>query len=202
MENYVLQKDEVVLYHGQVNVLPNGKKDPKQTKKEIELILTNYNFVFTTKTKYLLKRDTLETKTFNVKSVKFYKKKPHIIRKKEIVELYFVEGERFIEFPNKKEAGIFSNTALRLVSGNSKLVRAIKQMQQEVAETNEALGIDIVGAAKGALELSADVVTAVAQTPLAGSKTKTLAVIANVFKSKKEKKPKVITDKIDENPEN
>lgn len=145
MKHYELQKDEVALFHSRV-LLQDGNAR-KNKPAECELILTNFNFVFTVALKSLFKKE-YETQVFELKTVKFYKNSPHIIRKDKVVEIYFADCEKFVEFEDKKNAKAFLDKAMATVSGYSKFVRAVKKTQQAIEETDEALNIDIMGAAK------------------------------------------------------
>ena len=188
MEHYTLQQDEVILYHGTVILLPNDKK-PKaaQLKKmESELILTNFNFVFINKTKRFLGQD-VEVEIYKTEEVKFYKDNPHIIRNKNKAEIYFTNTEKFIEFPDGKETKNFINTAMRLVSGKSKFVRAVKKVQNEIQETNKELDIDIAKIAGKAAQVAADVVIEASGAKTASKTTKFFGIIAKTITHKKEK---------------
>lgn len=187
MENYELQKEEVVLSHAQVVILPNGKESKAKmlTKTECELLLTNLAFVFTTKQKSLLKKETIESEIYDIKTVKWYNEVPHILIKDKVVEIYFANGEKFVQFRNKKEAKEFTNTALRLVSGQSKFVRGVKKAQKEINETGEALNVDIAGAAKAVAGVAGTVAIGAAEMSGASKKAKTLGLIAKAIKGKK-----------------
>ncbi len=187
MENYELQKDEVILSRAQVVILPNGKESKAKmlTKTECELLLTNLAFVFTTKQKVLLRKATIESEVYDIKTVKWYNEVPHIRIKGKVVEIYFANGEKFVQFSNKKEAKEFTNTALRLVSGQSKFVRGVKKAQKEISETGEALNVDIIGAAKTVAGVAGTVAIGAAEMAGAGKKTKTLGLIAKAIKGKK-----------------
>lgn len=188
MENYELTADEVVLYHGQVALLSDGKesKVSKMKKVETELVLTNLNFVFITKTKQVFKQEKVETEICSADTVKFYRDAPHILKKGTIVEVYFKGGEKFIEFPDKKQARVFGDTALRLVSGHSKFVRGVKKAQKEIKETEEALDVDITGIAKTAVGVATEVAIG-APTAGKGAVNK-LSFFAKILKKKSDEK--------------
>ena len=195
MEHYILQKDEVVLYHGSVILLPNDKK-PKASqlkKTESELILTNLNFVFINKTKRFLGKD-VEVEIYKTDEVKFYKDNPHIIRNKNKIEIYFTSTEKFIEFTSAKETKNFINTAMRLVSGKSKFVRAVKKVQSEIQETNKELDIDIAKIAGKAAQVAADVVIEASGANTASKTTKFFGIIAKTITNKKEKNTPLLTE--------
>ena len=182
MEHYQLQADEVVLFHAQASLLKGGKKT------ETEVFLTNLYFVFINKTKRFLKKSEVDTERYDAQSVKRYKEVPHIIRKGKTVEVYFTQTEKFIEFATRKDAVAFADKALRLVSGQSKFVRAVKKTQKEINETDEALGTDIVGTTKKVAGIAAEVAVGVGGIAGAGKKAKVIGVIGGVFKSKNKEK--------------
>lgn len=195
MEHYILQKDEVVLYHGSVILLPNDKK-PKASqlkKTESKLILTNLNFVFINKTKRFLGKD-VDVEIYKTDEVKFYKNNPHIIRNQNKVEIYFTSTEKFIEFTNAKETKSFINTAMRLVSGKSKFVRAVKKVQSEIQETNKELDIDIAKIAGKAAQVAADVVIEASGANTASKTTKFFGIIAKTITNKKDKNTPLLTE--------
>lgn len=186
MENYELQADEVVLYHGQVALLIDGKqaKTAKLKKVETELILTNLNFVFITKTKHVFKQELIDREIHGANTVKFYKESPYILKKGNIVEIYFTGGEKFIEFADKKQARVFGDTALRLVSGYSKFVRGVKKAQKEIKETETALDIDITGTAKTVVGVATDAVIIASGASTAKKGTKAVGLIAKLMKNR------------------
>ena len=190
MEHYTLEENEVVLYRGNVNILTSwgNQKNSKFKKVEYYLTLTNLNFVFMEKKKQLLKKEVIEKELYAVDSVKFYNNNPHIIRKDAIVEIYFKEKDKIIEFESKKEARIFADTALRLVSGKSKFVRAVQKVQKEVSDTNEALGIDVVGGAQAIASIATDIAIEVSEQAWANKKMKCVGLVAKVLKGKRENK--------------
>ena len=203
MEHYTLQQDEVVLYHGTVILWPNDKK-PKASllkKTESELILTNFNFVFINKTKRFLGQD-VEVEIYKTEEVKFYKDSPHIIRNKNKAEIYFTTTEKFIEFASGKETKNFINTAMRLVSGKSKFVRAVKKVQSEIQETNKELDIDIAKIAGKAAQVAADVVIEASGAKTASKTTKFFGIIAKTITHKKEKTSTPLLAESEESQEN
>ena len=142
MKHYELQQNETILYRGNVEVSVDGAKTSKEAKFNTELILTNLNFVFLTQKKKLFGHNTTK-EVFDVNEVKFYDDSAQIIRKKSYVDIYMLNGEKFITFPKEKEAKLFCDKALKLVSGYSKFVRGVKKTQKAINETNAALDINI-----------------------------------------------------------
>ena len=150
MENYKLGKEEVVLFRGRAHFLSG------QDKLAVELLLTNLNFVFTTSEKKFFKERTVN-EVVSVKDVKVYRDNYQIIQKKNLVEIYFTETEKFVEFESAKIAKEFTDVALRLVSGFSKFVRGLKKAEKAVVETGEAFNVDVKEAVKDAVAVAGNV---------------------------------------------
>ena len=94
----------------------------------------------------------------------------------------------FVEFAKEKEAKEFCDKALKLISGNSKLVRAVKKTQKAIKETNEALDIDVVNIATGAATIAANATVAASMVTGTSVKTKMLgAIVGSVLKGGKKK---------------
>ena len=191
MKNYELKNDEIVLYRGSVVVLPDGKKEKESRLKKIEseLSLTNENLVFTTKIKKVFQKETCETEIYPIDHIKIYQDRPHIMLKGKSVDIYFIGTEKFIEFPDKKAAKTFTDTALRAITGHSKFVRGIKKAQKEVDETSKALNVDIVGVAKTVVGIATNV--AIENSAVAGASkgSKFLGMLARNAKKKNDNKP-------------
>ena len=101
------------------------------------------------------------------------------------------DKELFLEFKKANEAKLFSDTALRLMSGESKFVRSVKRVRKEIRETDEALDINIEGMVAATVTAAADVAVGVASLEGAGRKAKTIGVIADrLFHSKTKSKTK------------
>lgn len=190
MENYELKNDEVVLYRGNVLFL-DGKKEKVSSFKNVvcELALSNLNVIFTTKTKKMFQKEMIETEIYPIEHIKIYQERPHIMLKGKNVEISFIGTEKLIEFPDKKEAKLFSDTALRLITGNSKFVRGVKKAQKEVEETSNALNIDIVGMAKAAVGVATNLAVENAAVAGASKGSKFLGMLAKNVKKKKENQP-------------
>ena len=191
MENYVLKENETVLYRHEVFVLPISKKRDK-TISESELWLTNLNIVICTPKKKLL-RTIFETEVYSVTDVKLYDERVQVIRRGKIVDIYLKEKELFLGFKRAGDAKLFTDTALRLISGESKFVRGVKRARKEIRETDEALDINIEGMVTSTAAAVADVAIGVASLDGAGKKAKTIGVIADrLLNSKKKTKAKEI----------
>ena len=191
MENYVLKENETVLYRHEVFVLPISKKRDK-TIPESELWLTNLNIVICTPKKKLL-RTIFETEVYSVTDVKRYDERVQVINRGKIVDIYLKDKELFLDFKKSGEAKLFSDIALRLMSGESKFVRGVKRARKEIRETDEALEIDTIGLAKATAVIAADMAIGVASLPDAGKTAKTIGMIAGkLLNSKNKIKPKEI----------
>lgn len=188
MENYQLQENEVILYHGIAALSPDGKLLDDVNAKNVaaEVVLTNENFVFVRKVKRFLKKEEVYVEVYSITDVKWYKDTPHILKKGKLTELYFKTAERFVQFSSIKEARTFADTALRLVSGKSKLVRAVKKARKEIEETDEQLDIDIIGTTKKVAGVVTDV--AVTLLPSTNKATRVLGALAKVLKQNKDEK--------------
>ena len=199
MQNYGLKSDETVLYRGNVELLTEGKKNPKAKKTTSELLLTNYNIVVTSTTKKMWS-EVVENVEHRVSDIKVYKDSSQVIRKKNSVEIYLTSGELFLEFPNEKEAKDFTAKALRLASGNSQFVRAVKKVKNEIKETNEALDIDVVEIAKTVATVTGNVVMEVGKTSPVGSVASKAGVIVKALfgGNKKEKNSQIEAPKQNE----
>lgn len=196
MENYDLKENETVLYRHEVLVLPITKKRDK-TISESELWLTNLNIVICTPKKKLL-RTAFETEIYSVADVKFYDEKVQVINRGKIVDIYLKNKELFLEFKKSSEAKLFSDIALRLISGESKFVRGVKKIRKEIRETDDALEINTIKIATSAVTMAADVAIGVASLPSAGKKAKTIGVIADKLLNRKNKiKPQEIPESND-----
>lgn len=192
MKHYQLQADEVILYRGQVNLLPDGKpaKPAPFRKAETDIILTNLYLVVDNTVKGLFGK-SVDTLIYDVNTVKKYNDIPQVIQKGVYVDVYLIGTELFFRFPNKKEATLFTNEALKLLTGFSKLVRGVKKAQKAVKETEEALNIDITGAVKTATSVTVDVVS---QAKAKQGVGKTIGMFAqSIFKKKKEKEVPALT---------
>ena len=193
MEKYVLKENETVLYRHEVFVLPISKKRDK-TIPESELWLTNLNIVICTPKKKLL-RTIFETEVYSVTDVKRYDERVQVINRGKIVDIYLKVKELFLDFKKSREAKLFSDIALRLISGESKFVRGVKKVRKEIRETDYALEINTIEIATSAVTMAVDVAIGVASLPSAGKKAKTIGVIADKLLNRKNKiKPQEIPE--------
>lgn len=193
MENYNLKENETVLYRGSAIIMPDGKSDDKNAKIS-DIWLTNLNIVIFTKVKKMFKTVT-EVESFSVSDVKIYDESAQVIRRKSIVDVYLKTGELFLDFEKEKEAKLFSDKALRLISGESKFVRSVKKVRKEIKETDEALDTNIEGVIAAGVELATDITIGVASVEGAGKKIKMLGKVAeSIVKMKNKSKQQALLE--------
>ena len=144
MENYDLEKDEVVLYKGNVSL--------RKQKGYTQLVLTNINFVLITKNKKLFSKEQVNVDIYPVNEIKYYKDVPQVIRNGYNVELYLLDDEVSFEFDSKNEVRKFVNATMTLLTNKSTLERNTKKIQDTISTINNGLGIDSVGIAKNVLK--------------------------------------------------
>ncbi|MBR2617202.1 MAG: hypothetical protein IKC56_03085 [Clostridia bacterium] len=183
MEHYELKADEVILYRGSVTV--SDKKTSAKAQVPAELLLTNHNVVLIVTEKHFLAKTTFSTQTYPVETIKFYDGSAQIIHKKTAVDIYFVGVELFLLFPNKKESRAFADKALRLVSGENKVVRGVKKVKKAINETNEGLDIDIQSAVVTTAKFAGQVALGVAGEE---SASKSANIVAKLLTRKKKAK--------------
>ena len=146
MEHYTLQPDEAMLYHADTFVLYDGKQE------KTTLLLTDKFFVFIVKRKKFLIKEEVTVEALAVDTVKLYKDAPNIIRKDNVVEVYFIGAERIISFYDKSEAKKFVAKALELLTKKNAFFRGIDKAKRVIEQVDESLGIDSVGIAKNVAE--------------------------------------------------
>ena len=161
MKHYVLQKDETVLLRKSVQRLREGKKVGQYAATDAEVLLTNLHIVVSENRRAMLSA-TVETEVYDVHDVKVYDGTVQVIREKRRVSVYLNAAELFLEFEREQAAKEFCDRAHKLISGYSKLVRAVKKTQKTIPETTEALDIDIVGAVKTTVAVAGEITVAVA----------------------------------------
>ena len=136
MEHYTLQPDESMIYRNDIQIVYDGKK------QKCTLLLTDKFFVFIIKIKKFLIKEDVIVESFAVDTLKIYKDSPNVIRKGDVVELYFIGGERSVVFPDKGEAKKFVAKTMELITQKSKLIRGIEKTKKVVSEVGDSLGID------------------------------------------------------------
>lgn len=137
MENYDLEENEVVLYKG--NVLLSNQKGLTQ------LILTNINFVLITKQKKLFGKDQVNVETYAVNEIKYYNNNPQVIKKGNLIELYFLSEEVEFTFDSRNEARRFVNATLTLLTNKSTFERNAEKVKDTISVIDNTLGIDSMG---------------------------------------------------------
>ena len=186
MQSYKLKSDETILCHGDAELITAGKRVGEYKAQRSEVVLTNHNLIIRSNVKGLF-TTSVETEIFKVEDIKVYNDTPQITRDKKNVEICLNGRELFLAFYNEKEARELCDKALRLVSGNSKFVRAVKKTQKAVQETNEALDIDLVKIAKGTTSVVASAVVSATGAAGAEKGTKMLGAVVKSFIGKKDK---------------
>ena len=144
MEHYTLQEDEVVIC-----------KAIGQTKEKrptpVELLLTNFFFVFITKSKKLLGKEKIQVETFPVEDLKSYKNVYQIKQNDADVDMYFKNTEKSIQLESKKKAHQFVSKAIDFLTGKNAFFRGIDKTKKVIEDIDESLGIDSVGIANTVL---------------------------------------------------
>lgn len=186
MKNYLLSENEVILFRGMVALLSDWKEEKKIQQYNTELILTNFNVVLNKESKKLF-HNVVDKKIYSVSDIKIYDETVQIIRRKNVVDIYFMTGEIFVKFEKEKHAKEFCDKAIKLRDGNSKFVRSVKKTRKVIKETNEALDINIVEIAKTTAAVACDVATGLGSVSGAGKTTKMIAKVANVLRGKSKK---------------
>ena len=142
MEYYDLDEDEVVLYKGNVAL--------KNQKGITELVLTNKNFVFITKIKKLFAKDEVVVDEFPINEVKIYNGEYQVLKKGNVVEIYFFHNEIEFAFEAGNECRKFMNAALKLLTTKNKFERAVDKTKSAIQCVDTSLGVDSVGMVKKA----------------------------------------------------
>ena len=144
MENYKLAADETILYKGMVTDCIDGNYADPDAQMIAELVLTNENIVLIKKVKKLLRTKTV-TEVYSIKDIKVYEETIQILRKEDRVNIFITNTEKFLVFENEKEAKAFTDKALKLISGDSKIIRGFKKAKKAV---EDAVGEEVVEVAK------------------------------------------------------
>ena len=137
MENYDLEENEVVLYKGNVSL--------SNQKGFTQLILTNINFVLITKQKKIFGKDQVNVETYAVNELKYYNDSPQVIKKGNLIELYFLSEEVEFSFDSRNEARKFVNATLTLLTNKSTFERNAEKVKETISVIDNTLGIDSVG---------------------------------------------------------
>ena len=201
MEAYTLKENEVILFRGMVALLSDGREEKNTDTYNTELILTNLNIVLNSIVKKMFTQK-IEQKIFSANDIKIYDETVQVIRKKTVVDVYFLGGELFLKFEKEKDAKEFCDKAIKLKDGNSKFVRSVKKTKKAIKETNEALDIDIVQIAKTTASVACEVAIGVASVKNASKGAQMVAKIAEVFhtNAKRNEKEKLLIGSSNNNP--
>lgn len=138
MEHYTLQEDEVVIY--KADAFTKEKRSA-----QIELILTNFFFVFIKKTKKLFGKYDVSVETFPIESVKQYNEQYQIRQTDRVVDCYFTNDVKTVEFSSKGQAHKFVSKAIEFLTGKHAFFRGIDKTKKVIGELDDSLGIDTVG---------------------------------------------------------
>ncbi|MBO5103032.1 MAG: SHOCT domain-containing protein [Clostridia bacterium] len=191
MENYSLQQNEIVLFKGNVSF-----EDSPKPQFNVELILTNLNVVFTTRTKKFLQAEKIDVDICGVDTIKIYNDNVQVIRKGNRVEIYFLDNAKIMDFASKNEAKTFTDQIFKLLTGENKFVRNVLKVKKSITETTDALHIDIAKVAKTTVEVgvkTAVIIANVAETP--NKVTKVIGNVANQYiATKNTNAPKLLPD--------
>lgn len=144
MEYYDLAEDEVVLFKGKVVI--------QNKKNETELILTNKNFVFITTIKRLFSKDEISVDVFSVSEVKLFEGTYQVLKKGNLVEIYFLHDEIGFTFVKGSECREFMNAVLKLLTHKNKFERGAEKVLGAKDCVDKSLHIDSVGMVKTGLK--------------------------------------------------
>ena len=153
MNNYTLSQSETILYKGTVTDCIDGNYADTDAQMTAELVLTNENIVFIKKVKKLLRTKTV-TEVYSIKDIKVYEETIQILRKEDRVNIFITNAEKFLVFENEKEAKDFTDKALKLISGDSKIIRGFKKAKKAV---EDAVGEEVVEVAKEIVKAAGNV---------------------------------------------
>lgn len=137
MDNYELKENEVVLYKGEITLLDSDEIT--------QLVLTNINIVFITKYKNSVEGE-INVETYPVDKIKMYQGVPQIKTKADVVEIYFTSTEKEFTFVSKTELHKFMSSAIKLITGKTKVERGAEKLKHAIEVIDDTLGVDIVGA--------------------------------------------------------
>lgn len=134
MEHYDLDETEVVLYKGNVT-LPNLKGDT-------QLILTNINLVLITRVKKLLAKEQVSVESYPMNEIKYYRDIPQVLRKGNLLELYFLHEEVEFSFNSSSDARKFVNATLTLLTNKTNFERKAEKVKSTISTLDNSLGIN------------------------------------------------------------
>ena len=146
MKHYELEKDEVVLYKGNVSLL--------NKKGTTNLILTNYNFVLITTKKKIFANDEVCVDIYPINEIKYYNNIPQVIKKGCIIELYLLDEEVEFTFETKSEARKFLNATLTLLTNKTSFERGANKLKNTISMIDNSFGINCTQIAENAIKNS------------------------------------------------
>lgn len=134
MKYYNLDEDEVPLYKGKVIL--------KNANGETNLILTNKKFVFINITKNEQGIEVISNVEYPVHEVKEYKGKYQVLKKGNVVEIYFLHNEMEFAFEKHSECQKFMNEAIKLLTGKNLFERGAEKFFKGKECVDNSLHID------------------------------------------------------------
>lgn len=144
MEYYNLAEDEVVLYKGDVRFC--GKPNLSQ------LVLTNKNLVFITKTKKLFGEREAEISEYSLDDVKIYEGVPQVKTKSSDVEIYLKSTELEFSFDSKSELMKFQSAITKRLTGKTGFERGAEKVKDKIDVVNDTFGVDVVKSTEDAVK--------------------------------------------------
>lgn len=139
MEYYTLQIDESPLYKGDIS-------------ENLKVILTNINFVFIYIGNEIALKEEAVVEVIPVNEVKIYNSIPQIQQNGCIVEIYFKNTEKQLNFTSRREAYKFVKIAMELLTGQTVSERGAKKIKNGIGLIDDTLGINTVDTVKTVLE--------------------------------------------------
>ena len=140
MKHYNLDEDEVPLYKGKVSF--------KGKSVETELVLTNKKIVFVSTIQNEFMLDVVSVDEFSVGDVKQYQGNYQVLRKGNMVEIYFLHNEVEFTFEKSGECQKFMNEVLKLLTGKNKFERSAEKFFKGKDCLDNSLHIDSTAIAK------------------------------------------------------
>lgn len=142
MFNYSFREDEALLHNAQI------KLDDNDELSEIYLTNLFITIIKTSKTDESLK----EAFPYSVAEIKYYNETPQIRRNGLHFDIFFLNTVISFSFLNKKDAKIFVNQTLTLLTGRTAAQRNIDSLNGLIGFIDETLDIDTAGTMKEAVK--------------------------------------------------
>lgn len=134
MEYYDLEENEVVFYKGQVS--------QKNKKGTTEVVLTNINLVFVNKYKKLFSKEQITVDTYPINEIKYFNGVPQVVKKGNLIEVYFLGDETEFSFDSRNEARKFINAMLNFLTNKTTFERSAEKVKNTISTIDNTLGID------------------------------------------------------------